>query len=241
MCKSLTDDQQAFIVSHYDDMPTVRLLEAFNDEFGTNYKRSNFYRFTHELGLSKHIQHRYTAEEEQFLKENASKMTRRELTSEFNKRFGACIKEDAIVMRCWQKGYKPRTDGKFKVGSVPWEKTNGGKDAYLKTLPRAPLGKEYYMKGKTYVLTEDGRRPKHRVVWEEHCGELKKGDVIIFADGDTSNFDIKNLRKVNNSIQATLHMNGWVGFAPIVDVGITWCRLKELLEKENYEYLSEDA
>ena len=162
---------------------------------------------------------------------------RRKLTDAFNKRYGTHIKEDAIVMRCWQKGYKPATDGKFKNGSVPWEKTDGGKEAYMKTLPRAPLGKEYIMKGHVYVLTEEGRKPKRRVVWEQHYGKLNSGECIIFADGDTTNFDINNLRKVSNSTQATLYQNGWVGFAPIVDAGITWCKLRDLLGKEYDEHL----
>ena len=232
MAKRLTDEQRKFILDNYDEMPTIKLLGRFNERFGTEYKRSIFYKFTHDLGLNKHIQHRYTPEEEKFLEDNASKMTRRDLTAEFNKRFGTCIKEDAIVMRCWQKNYKPMGDGKFKNGSVPWEKTAGGKDAYMATLPRAPMGKEYtYSDGRTYVLTESGRKPKHRVIWEEHFGKLEQGEVVIFADGDKENFSPDNLRKISNRDQATLNMNGWVGCTPLVDAGITWCRLKSLLER----------
>lgn len=242
MANRLTEEQVRFIKERYDEMPTVKLCEAFNENFGTCFKKGVFYGFCHELGLKKHNQHHYTEEEELFLKENASRMTRRELQQAFNEKFGTSIKEDAIVMRCWQKGYKPMNDGKFKAGSVPWEKTEGGKEAYLKTLPRAELGKEYTMTGKpyTYVRTERGREPKHRVIYREHFGELSRGEAVIFADGNKDNFSPDNLLKVSNSVMATLHGNHWVGCKAIVEAGILWCELRDLLKAQGVEAYGEN-
>lgn len=237
----MTERQAKFIKDNYDNMTVVALMRAFNDEFGTCLKRGNFYRICHDLGLSKHIQHHYTEEEERFLKDNASRMTRRELQQAFNNTFGTQIKEDAITMRCWQKGYKPMDDGKFKKGSVPWEKTDGGKEAYLKTLPRAELGKEYKTKDKRYIYvrTENGREPKHRVIYREHFGEIPKGETVIFADGNKENFSPDNLLKVSNSVMATLHGNKWFGCREIVEAGILWCELRDLLKLQGVEAVGE--
>ena len=34
----------------------------------------------------------------------------------------------------------------------------------------------------------------HRYIWEQHNGEIPKGNIILFKDGNTSNIDISNLR-----------------------------------------------
>jgi len=36
----------------------------------------------------------------------------------------------------------------------------------------------------------------HRYIWEQHNGEIPKGNIIIFEDGNTSNIDISNLRMI---------------------------------------------
>ena len=47
--------------------------------------------------------------------------------------------------------------------------------------------------------------PKHRLLWEEKNGPLPEGDIIIFADGNKSNFNLDNLIKVNK--KEFLHLN----------------------------------
>lgn len=109
----MTSEQEQFIIDNFDTMSVERLRMAFNDKFDKNYGSSAFYFNTQRLGLRKHIEHQYTEEEELYLKENAQTMSRRELMQKFNEKFGTSIKEDAIVMRCWQKGYLAQHDGRF--------------------------------------------------------------------------------------------------------------------------------
>ena len=47
------------------------------------------------------------------------------------------------------------------------------------------------------IKTEDGKwEYKHRHIYEKHYGKIKKGNYIIFLDGDTTNFNIDNLAEV---------------------------------------------
>lgn len=109
----MTQEQEQFIVENFDKMSVEQLRKTFNKKFAREYKPSAFYFNTQRLGLHKHIEHQYTEEEEAFLRINAPTMSRRELTQKFNETFCANIKEDAIVMRCWQKGYLAQHDGRF--------------------------------------------------------------------------------------------------------------------------------
>ena len=58
---------------------------------------------------------------------------------------------------------------------------------------KKPIGAE--VKGKyTFVKMSDGKyKLKHHLVWEQHNGEIPKGHMIIFADGDKTNYNIENL------------------------------------------------
>ena len=53
-------------------------------------------------------------------------------------------------------------------------------------------------------------RLKHRVIWEQHNGEIPKGCAIIFADGDKSNLDIDNLLLVSRQQLLVLNRNNLI-------------------------------
>lgn len=231
-----------FIRNHFEIMSVEKLRRLFNQTFGTDYKTSAFYYHTQRLGLRKHNQHQYTDAEERFLKENAPNMTRKELTEMFNEMFGASISEMAIEQRVWQKGYKAKSDGRFKQGSVPWEKTEGGREAYLKKLHMAEnthrfpkghrphnakvVGSERKTDRGVFIKTRSGWKLKQNVIY----GNVKKGSVVIFADGNKDNFCKDNLRRVSNRTFIKLHRNGWLySGQEIVDAGIECARLENLL------------
>lgn len=55
--------------------------------------------------------HSYTKEQLDFLRENATKFSRRELTDRFNERFGTEQSATSIRFVCNRRGYyNPRTD-----------------------------------------------------------------------------------------------------------------------------------
>ena len=67
--------------------------------------------------------HRYTSEENNFLINNVKKMTLKELTSQFNKKFGWNLSESAIANRKNKLGLKSGiTGGQFQKGQTPFNK-----------------------------------------------------------------------------------------------------------------------
>ena len=94
----------------------------------------------------------------------------------------------------------------FQKGSVPFNKgmkgicAKGCEKTWFKKgqkpINHRPLGSERItVDGYTEVKVEEPNkwRLKQQIVWEEHCGVVPKGYVLIVADGDKTNFDIKNL------------------------------------------------
>lgn len=111
--------------------------------------------------------------------------------------------------------------GCFKKGFVPWNK---GKPMSEET--REKVSKTWFKKGEmppkyrpigstrttpegyVYIKVADPDVWKlyHRLLWEEAHGEkLTDDDCIIFADRDTSNFDIDNLVRVSKVNMAYLN------------------------------------
>ena len=247
----MSKEQEQFIISYFNTMSVESLRKLFNETFGTNYKSSAFYYHTQKLGLRKHTEHKYSEEEELFLQSNSSTMTKTELMELFNKTFDCNLKEDAITMHCWQRGYKAQSDGKFKEGSVPWEKTIGGKDAYMEKhrqgVKNSPnkiywekgntphntknIGEESIRHRNTVIKTENGWQIKQNYIWEQHYGKVPRNHVVIFADGDKTNFGIDNLRCVPNRTFIKLHRNDWLNSGKeIVDVATTFCTLENMIK-----------
>jgi hypothetical protein len=47
-------------------------------------------------------------------------------------------------------------------------------------------------------------KPKHSVIWENAHGAIPKGSVVIFADGDKSNFALDNLLLISRGELAVM-------------------------------------
>lgn len=47
--------------------------------------------------------------------------------------------------------------------------------------------------------------PKHRLIWKQHYGRIPEGHIVIFADGDKTNFAIENLVCVSRGDHAILN------------------------------------
>lgn len=67
---------------------------------------------------------------------------------------------------------------------------------------------------------------KHRLVWESVHGKIPKGKLIIFLDGDRSNFDPDNLYCIDRKLTTVMIRNNWF----TTDRGhtltaIKWCEL----------------
>lgn len=63
------------------------------------------------------------------------------------------------------------------------------------------LDKDGYIK----VRVGNGERLKHRLVWEQAHGELKRDEIIMFLDGNKTNCALDNLIKVKKKITGCLN------------------------------------
>ncbi|SFU36937.1 HNH endonuclease [Butyrivibrio sp. INlla21] len=245
----MTREQEQYITDNFGLMPVEALRNRFNKKYGTDYKVSAFHYHTKRLGLSKHIEHQYTAEEDKFLKENSPLMSREELTREFNSRFGTSIKINTINVRCLQRGWSASNDGRFKQGGVPWQKTKGGREEYVSKLKGGnstsfkkgqvphntmPIGAERISsKGEYVIKTENGWKSKRQLVWEKHYGEIPKGMRVVSVIGDKNDANLNNLRLIDNDTQTLLMANRWhKSGSDIFDAGVTYAKLYLLLKEQ---------
>ena len=51
-------------------------------------------------------------------------------------------------------------------------------------------------------------KTKHRIVWEAHHGEIPKGSIIVFRDGNKLNTDISNLALVSRGVSLKMNQAG---------------------------------
>lgn len=183
-------------------------------------------------------QHHYTNEERLFLKENSYKLTRQELTDRFNERFGTKQSIGSIKAICSALKYKCGNDGRFKKGQKSWRK-GIGKDEWMSHLSEAslagirkgqfgygrkrddgyPVGYELWRNGYLMAKVTDDKniycnkrwKFKQILVWEQHNKKkVPNGCIVIFKDGDNTNFDINNLLMISRSQSSVLA--SWNGF-----------------------------
>lgn len=63
-----------------------------------------------------------------------------------------------------------------------------------------PIGYEkVYPDGYVWIVTERGRMPKHRYVWEQAHGPIPKGYCVKFRDGNRMNCTLENLYLVSRA------------------------------------------
>lgn len=153
-------------------------------------------------------QHKWTDEEKEYLASIVKGSTYEEITKQMNDKFEYNFSKEQIKGMMYRNKLTTGTVGYFKKGSTPWNKGLKGymganKTSFKKgTIPPQyrPVGSERITKdGYIEIKVEDPNKweLKHRVIWEQHNGEIPKGYAIIFADGDKSNLDIDNLLLVS--------------------------------------------
>lgn len=199
---------------------------------------------------------RYTDEMKEFLLENSSKFSRKELTKRFNTRFGLNKTEGSVRTYCKKHGFYAPTDGRFKEGNITWSTGLSKEEHRLHFSDRSyqrmtseldarcshKFGDIYQMKinGEAipYVVTSlDYSKPfKKRItpltryVWEMHNGELPDGYRLIHLDGNPQNCDIDNLFAVSDSENLRLNNEHWNNKGEITKTGVAIYRLEKTLK-----------
>lgn len=153
--------------------------------------------------------HDYSKSEIEFLRANCT-MTRKDLTIAFNQAFGLELSEQAIKGTLARQRISSGRSGRFEKGCSTW---NCGKTGYMGanatsfkkgSIPKnhKPIGYERItVDGFVEVKTQEPNvfELKSRLVWQEHFGEIPKGMIVKFIDGDSMNFEPSNLTLMTRS------------------------------------------
>ena len=159
---------------------------------------------------------RYTEEEKQFFREFIPGHSYKHIAEEFTRRFRPITSDQA---RAFCKNNKIRTGrtGRFRRGMPTWNKGKhyqaGGRcvETQFKKghIPAnwKPVGSERVnVDGYVEIKIREPNKwtLKHRHVWQQHYGDIPKGNMIVFKDGNRLNTDIDNLMMISNGLNARL-------------------------------------
>lgn len=195
--------------------------------------------------------HRWTEEEIEFIRQVYPYHTNKEIAEMVMNKFGIDANTQDIqnLRQKYKFPYKEiPNSGEFKKGLIPWNK---GKEMSEET--KKKLEKTWFHKGNitfntlpvgTTRTTRDGYKEikiaepnvwalLHRHLYEEAHGEkLSKEDIILFADGDKTNFDIGNLVKVSRANLLLLNRRGLIFDDPeLTKVGANISKVIEAVYK----------
>jgi len=159
----------------------------------------------------------YTEKEVRFLRENVRGRCYAELAWMFNKKFGHSFCRERIGKTIQKLGLSNGLNGR----------------------PRRPIGAESIRKGIAYVKASNTKargkrwRSRHSLIWEGAHGKVPKGHVVIFADGDRRNYDLKNLLLVSRAELAQLNKKRFLqGDGDLAKAGLLVAKIKILARKK---------
>lgn len=167
--------------------------------------------------------HIWTDEEKRYLKKVTPGHHYKEIQELVNKEFNIELTLNQIKGAIARNKLNTGFSGCFEKGGVPFNKgmkgicAKGCEKTWFKKgqspVNHRPVGSERIdAEGYTTVKVAEPNkwRLKQQIVWEEHCGVVPKGYVLIFADGDKTNFDIKNLLLASREKLLTMNRNNLI-------------------------------
>lgn len=161
---------------------------------------------------------KYSKEITDFIISNNTGNPAQTLADMVNKEFGTSLTKQQIKSFRGNHKLNSGLTGRFEKGHVPINKGTkkmfnvGGNAGSFKRgqtpMTLVPIGSERIDKDgytlvkvsdKQYTTNNDNWKLKHRIIYEEAFGEIPKGQVVLFADGNKQNFDLDNLVLVSNA------------------------------------------
>lgn len=163
--------------------------------------------------------HKWTIEEKEYLKEIVLGRSYKEIASLMKDKFNYEFKISQIQSAIRRYNLNTGRSGRFEKGITPWNKGTKGYTGPNKTsfkkgiipLTIRPVGSERIDNRDGYTKVKIGEpnkwELKQKLIYEQHYGEVEKGYVVIFLDGDKTNFNIDNLHKVSRHQLLLLNQN----------------------------------
>ena len=168
---------------------------------------------------NKRPQHKWTKEEIEYLKEITPGHHHKEILDLMNEKFEYEFGLKQVTGAIKRYGLTTGRTGYFKKGSDPWNKGTKGLTGPNKTsfkkgrMPQnhKPIGSERIDNKEGYIKIKIGEPDKwelkHKFIYEKYYGEVKEDEVIMFLDGNKTNFNIENLYKVSRHQLLLLNKN----------------------------------
>lgn len=169
---------------------------------------------------NKTIPHIWNEEEKEYLKQVTPGHHYSEIQELINKKFNLDLTWEQIKGAIGRYKLSTGLTGNFPKGHIPHNKGvkgviyEGSKKTWFKKgqapVNWRPVGSERItVDGYTEIKVDEPNewRLKQQFIWEQVNGEIPKGHVVIFGDGDKSNFDIDNLILVSRKKLLVMNKN----------------------------------
>lgn len=184
--KLFSEEEKKFIFQNCIGNSVKKLTNIFNKKFNRNITEKQIYVFKKHNHLKNEIysipKALFNNQEKKYILNNIKNKSTLDFVNEFNKKFNRKITYEQMNNYKRHHQIKSELGAGFYKGHIP---TN-----------RSKIGMEVTRwDGITYVKIENPSvyEQKHRYLYKKYKGEIPKNSVVIFADGDKTNFDLDNL------------------------------------------------
>ena len=164
---------------------------------------------------------RYTKEQRKFIEDNVKGRGNKELTDLFNKEFDTNFSVEKIKAYKYNHKLSSGLTGRFEKGQESWNE--GKKCPQIKNKTSFKKGNvpvnhrsvgsvRVNADGYHYTKIEEPDKWEltHRLIWEQHYGEIRKDQCVIFLNGDKSNLDVTNLAVIERRDLVRLNQKGLI-------------------------------
>ena len=203
----------------------------------------------------------FTEEQVEFVKKNQEGRYNQELTDMFNAKFGTSYKASQISNLKKRNKVSSGFDGRFVSGHEPFnkglkqhdymcagsiEKTKATRFQKGIIPPNTkPIGTES-LDGDGYIYVKVDDKPrggkktnwkaKHKLIYEQHFGEVPEGYYVIFADGNNRNFEPSNLVTVTRAELLYLNQHKMIyKYSDLTKSSVLVARLDTTIRKKRKE------
>jgi hypothetical protein len=214
-----SEEHVEFLREGYMTMAPSSLAKAFLNKFGIDKTPTQIHSALKARGIKcgrntgeimKGKSKIFTVEQVEWLTENYPKLSRRDLTAAFNKKFDQNREDKQVITFLKNNNIQSGRTAHFKKGVPSWSKGTKGvlkanSGSFKKGHPphnHLPVGSERKVRdGYIEVKVAEPHKwvSKQRITWEENFGSIPHNHNIRFKDGNPENFDPDNLFMVNKS------------------------------------------